>query len=108
MAKDEKGNTYISEAQSKAAGSWADREKEKEEARLARQETRVERTDEQQLARLDKLLGKGVGAVSERARLCERIEKRKSQPKKEKKELPSVKEFMDAAKETGHDSINKI
>ena len=36
-------------------------------------ETRAKRTDQQQLARLDKLLGKNKGAVKERAKLKERI-----------------------------------
>lgn len=106
MAKDEKGNTYISEAQSKAAGLRDDSQKAKEENRAARQEARAARTDEQQLARLDKLFGKGVGAARERARLSKRIEQRKSQPKKEKSELPSVKEFVDKAREAGHDSLD--
>ena len=36
-------------------------------------EARAERTDQQQLERLDKLLGKNKGAKKERARLKERI-----------------------------------
>lgn len=38
-----------------------------------RQEARKGRTDQQQLARLDELLGKGRGAVKERTRLVQRI-----------------------------------
>lgn len=82
MAKDEKGNTYISEAQSRARGVWEDRKKTKEEARVARQEARTARTDEQQLARLDELLGPGAGAKRERARLHKRIEDRKAKAAK--------------------------
>jgi len=78
MAKDEKGNTYISEAQSKAAAFWADRQKAKQERLEARQEARAARTDEEQLARLDKLLGPDMGAKRERARLHKRIEKKKA------------------------------
>ena len=86
MAKDEKGNTYISEAQARAQTEWDERKRSKEEARIVRQEARASRTDEQQLARLDKLLGPGVGAKKERARLAKRIEDRKAKPKAEKKE----------------------
>ncbi len=53
--------------------------------RTRRQETakkvakaRAKRTDQQQLAELDKLLGKGKGAKKERARLKERIKSERS------------------------------
>lgn len=41
MAKDERGNTYISEAQSKARAEWDARQKAKVEAREARQKARA-------------------------------------------------------------------
>jgi len=40
-----------------------------------RKEARAARTDENQIARLDLMLGKGKGAVRERARLDARIKK---------------------------------
>ena len=40
-------------------------------------EARAERTDRQQLAHLDTILGKNKGAVKERARLTERIKNAK-------------------------------
>jgi hypothetical protein len=46
---------------------------------------RAKRSPEQQLAKLDTLLGAGIGAVKERARLKAQIEKRKEQAKQEKK-----------------------
>jgi len=53
---------------------WDDREKAKQE-RIERNLTaRAARTPQQQLDRLDKLLGKGVGANKERARLLKEIE----------------------------------
>ena len=42
---------------------------------IKRAEERAELTDKQQLERLDHLLGKGQGAVRERARLALRIER---------------------------------
>jgi len=39
---------------------------------------RATRTDEQQIARLDSILGDGQGAVKERARLASRIANRKA------------------------------
>ena len=40
-------------------------------------EARAQRTDQQQLTHLDKLLGKNKGAVKERAKLSERIKNAK-------------------------------
>ena len=48
-------------------------------------EARAERTDRQQLAHLDKLLGKNKGAIKERARLKARISKVKRTKRKSKK-----------------------
>lgn len=46
---------------------------------------RAKRTDAQQLALLDKRLGKGKGAKKERARLVARIEAKKAKKKARKK-----------------------
>jgi len=46
------------------------------EAAAEMAEARSNRTDEQQLARLDSMLGEGMGARKERARLTARIAKR--------------------------------
>lgn len=55
-------------------GQWDDRQKAKlakaDDNKLAREA----RTPQQQLDRLDKLLGEGVGAKKERARLLKEIE----------------------------------
>ena len=50
-----------------------------------RKEARANRTDEEQLERLDFLLGKDQGAQKERARLLRRIENSKIQQKSKKK-----------------------
>ena len=55
-----------------------------EEAKV-RNEARAALTDEQQLARLDTILGKGVGAKSERARLAKRIAAGSNKNKSKKK-----------------------
>tara|TARA_Y100001937_G_C6997548_1_gene274941 strand:+ start:35 stop:226 length:192 start_codon:yes stop_codon:yes gene_type:complete len=47
-----------------------------------RNAARAALTDQQQLDRLDKILGAGVGAVKERARLAKRIEASASKKKK--------------------------
>lgn len=104
MAKDSKGGAYTSEAQSKAQANYAERRKIKKDALIARQEARAARSDEEQLVRLDELLGPGAGAENERARLLARIEKRKNKDKG-KKDLPSVKEFVGAARKAKHDSF---
>ena len=44
-------------------------------ALLERAKARASRSDAEQLSRLDNLLGKGVGAKKERARLAKRINK---------------------------------
>ena len=49
---------------------------------MERAEERAKLTDEQQLARLDKLLGKDVGAKKERAKLLQRISSRKTKATK--------------------------
>ena len=47
---------------------------ERREESLIRQEERNKRTSQQQLAHLDKVLGKGKGATKERARLAKMME----------------------------------
>ena len=86
MAVDEKGNIYISEAQSKRRMAWDAKQKAKVELREANKKARVERTDEQQLARLNTMFGEGLGATRERERLIKRIagQKEKAKAKKEK------------------------
>jgi len=60
------------------------REQRTEEA-VQRQEVRVQRTHKQQLARLDEILGDGVGAVKERARLQKKISDEQEKAKLAKK-----------------------
>lgn len=86
MAKDERGNTYVSEAQSKASFKWESYRKAKVLDREARCQARAERTDEQQLARLDEIFGEGMGATRERERLLKRIEDRKKKTEEKTEE----------------------
>jgi len=51
------------------------RRETRHEAALLRQAERNERTDQEQLERLDSVFGPGLGAQKERARLLARIEK---------------------------------
>lgn len=83
MAKDDRGNTYISEAQSKARAAYDKAVDTRIIAREERQYARANRTDEEQLIRLDKLLGEGVGATRERARLIKQIAQKAATKKKE-------------------------
>ena len=70
-----------SEAHTKARELYQSRKEEKSEGLKARQSARAARSDKEQLARLDTLLGKGLGAKRERAKLQARIDS----PKKAKK-----------------------
>ena len=58
------------------------RRKEKQEKAKKLAEERAERTDKEQLDHLDSILGKGKGAVKERARLNSRIASSKAPKKK--------------------------
>lgn len=68
-------------------GMQRNRKNRQEEAQ-ERNAARTALTDQQQLDRLDKVLGAGAGATKERARLAKRIEgevKKKSPTSKKKK-----------------------
>lgn len=58
-----------------------------------RQEARAKRSAEEQLRRLDRLLGEGCGAKKERARLTKEIASRVPEETKEK--AKKVKELME-------------
>lgn len=66
-------SVYVSEAQSKAAATYQQRQKDKLGFRVARQAARANRTPEEQLAVLDQKFGEGLGAKKERARLAKEI-----------------------------------
>lgn len=51
---------------------------ERQEGAMKLRQARASRTPEQQLARLDEKLGKGLGAVKERKRLADEINSRTS------------------------------
>lgn len=70
----------ITEAQRKAQELHKARQEAKVARRLTNQEARAKRTAEEQLARLDSILGKGQGARKERARLLAEIKARKAAP----------------------------
>ena len=71
------------------AGTYDAQMKQKKATLEANQAARAARTDQQQLARLDKIFGVGLGAAKERAKLLKRIEDAKNKkveaPKEEVK-----------------------
>ena len=56
---------------------WEARQTVKAEIAEANKKARAERSDEEQLERLDEMFGEGNGAAQERARLLKRIAKNK-------------------------------
>jgi len=58
-----------SEAHDYARAMWKQKQMEKKERALERQEVASKRTPQEQLARLDKMFGEGKGAQKERAKL---------------------------------------
>jgi len=68
------------------------RKKQLHEDAVERQEARAARSASEQIARLDTLLGKGKGAVKERARLAKEIASTKKAPKAPKADEPKVKQ----------------
>lgn len=75
MAKHKDGSQYISEKQAKAKSLYDQRKQNKYDGVKTRQEERVNRSPQEQLKRLDQLLGENVGATKERARLSKLMEK---------------------------------
>ena len=68
-----------SDAHDYARAMWKQKQAEKKERALERQEVASKRTPQEQLARLDKMFGEGQGARKERAKLNKRIEEKELQ-----------------------------
>jgi hypothetical protein len=62
------------------------RKQERKTEATVRAEERAKLTDKQQLARLDKMFGKGKGAARERAKLAARMKADAAKPKAAKKD----------------------
>ena len=69
-----------------------DRLKERQEDALERHEARSARSNSEQIAHLDRILGKGKGAVKERARLAKQEAAPKKSTKEKKPSKPKVKQ----------------
>lgn len=89
-----------------ASRSRADRERRREVAEK-NAELRAERTDEEQLARLDEMFGSGQGASKERARLAIRIADRKSKSKHVKREKKPARHGVKAKDRRKNDKKRK-
>ncbi len=76
-----------------------DRLKERQEDALERQEARASRSNSEQIAHLDRILGKGKGAVKERARLA----KQEAAPKKATKSKAKAKDTNPKVKQKAKD-----
>lgn len=75
----------VTEAQAKAREVWAARKEAKLESALQRKAEREKRSPKEQLALLDKRLGKDQGAARERARLQTMLDAPPKPAKKRKK-----------------------
>ena len=75
------------------------RKKQLHEDAVERQQARAARSASEQIARLDTLLGKGKGAVKERARLAKEIASTKKAPKAPKANKPDEPKVKQKAKE---------
>jgi len=88
MADENKNNWHsrrhrTNDAHNKAKDAREDREMDKQVSAVSRQEEANKRTPQQQLQRLDDMLGVGAGAVKERAKLARRIASPKNEAKVE-------------------------
>ena len=77
MAKNKDGTAYITEAQAQAKADYVARKEAQRQDIIRRREERAKLTDEEQIARLDRAFGVGVGAKRERERLAKRIAEQK-------------------------------
>lgn len=74
MAKDKNGNTTTTPAQIEHKARWDARQKAKQLGEMERIAAAAHRSPQDQLKRLDQILGVGVGAARERARLTAKIQ----------------------------------
>ena len=75
--RDKNGNVtsevYVSDAQSRARENWRAKQNTKRKGQEKNETARGKRSDGEQLAILDRRLGKGVGAKRERTKLRKRM-----------------------------------